>query len=123
MTRAITIRYEGEIVPFVRVGRERWTARATRYAASKDAIAWAVRAAVGGRVTGSEQAGRWAVSMAIKRRKARGDLDNVVKALLDSCQGVLWADDIQVVEIHATIERGAKADTMAMTATPMGAAR
>ena len=115
----ITIRYEGEIVPFVRVGRERRTVRALRYAASKDAVAWAVRAAVGGRVTASEQAGRRAVSMAIQRRKARGDIDNIAKALLDSCQGVLWADDIQVVEIHATIERGAKADVMTMTASPM----
>lgn len=31
----------------------------------------------------------------------RGDLDNVVKALLDACNKVIWKDDRQVKQIHA----------------------
>lgn len=35
-------------------------------------------------------------------RTPRWDLDNVVKAVLDGCNGVLWLDDRQVKEIQAT---------------------
>lgn len=35
------------------------------------------------------------------RPRKSGDLDNVLKALLDSVKGFLWHDDKQVVEIHA----------------------
>jgi Holliday junction resolvase RusA-like endonuclease len=32
------------------------------------------------------------------------DLDNLVKALLDACNGILYHDDSQVIEINATKE-------------------
>lgn len=35
------------------------------------------------------------------RPRKSGDLDNVLKALLDSVKGYLWHDDKQVIEIHA----------------------
>jgi Holliday junction resolvase RusA-like endonuclease len=35
-----------------------------------------------------------------------GDLDNIVKAILDGCNDVVWLDDIQVVEIHAYRRQG-----------------
>lgn len=38
--------------------------------------------------------------------RARADLDNIVKAVLDGCNGILWADDRQVCEIHATKSYG-----------------
>ena len=42
-----------------------------------------------------------AVDISVYRPQRRGDLDNVLKALLDSLNGVLWVDDDQVVELHA----------------------
>ena len=35
-----------------------------------------------------------------------GDLDNIVKAIQDGCNGVVWIDDTQVVEIHAYRRNG-----------------
>lgn len=35
--------------------------------------------------------------------KVRIDLDNAVKVALDSLQGLAFADDAQVVELHATV--------------------
>lgn len=36
----------------------------------------------------------------------RRDLDNMVKLISDACNGLVWADDSQVVEIEARLERG-----------------
>lgn len=35
------------------------------------------------------------------RPAKRGDLDNFLKILIDSLNGILYVDDAQVVEIHA----------------------
>lgn len=35
----------------------------------------------------------------------RADLDNLVKLVLDACNGFAWGDDLQVSEIHATVDR------------------
>ena len=35
-------------------------------------------------------------------RVGRPDLDNLIKILLDSANGIVYVDDAQVVEIHAT---------------------
>ena len=32
----------------------------------------------------------------------RPDLDNVIKAIKDGCNGVIWADDCQCTELHAS---------------------
>lgn len=45
--------------------------------------------------------GAIAVDISVYRPQQRGDLDNVLKALLDSLNGVLWVDDSQIVELHA----------------------
>lgn len=37
-----------------------------------------------------------------RKRKptSRSDIDNMIKAILDSCNGIVFEDDSQVVEIH-----------------------
>jgi len=39
---------------------------------------------------------RFGLSVRVYRSAERGDLDNFIKAALDSCNGVLWVDDSQV---------------------------
>jgi crossover junction endodeoxyribonuclease RusA len=41
------------------------------------------------------------VTLTAYRPRKAGDLDNVLKVVLDSLKGLLWLDDKQVVEIHA----------------------
>lgn len=41
------------------------------------------------------------VTMRFYRARKSGDLDNKIKVLLDSMNGVVYADDGQIVEIHA----------------------
>lgn len=36
-----------------------------------------------------------------------GDIDNLVKAVLDACNGILWLDDSQIVELHCYKHKGA----------------
>lgn len=38
----------------------------------------------------------------------RGDLDNMIKALLDAGNGILWDDDKQVISIEAHVYRDAE---------------
>ncbi len=58
--------------------------------------------------------GRWAldrrysVLVVVQRSAARGDVDNFGKAALDACNGVLWADDRQVFELHVHVLEVAK---------------
>jgi len=51
---------------------------------------------MGYRATGSPVA----VSVWLYRPRRTGDADNALKALLDACNGFLWRDDSQLVEIH-----------------------
>lgn len=45
--------------------------------------------------------GSVAVSLNAYRPRRVGDIDNVLKAVLDSLKGYAWGDDAQVTEIHA----------------------
>ena len=42
-----------------------------------------------------------AITVRIFRAQRSGDLDNKLKVLFDSLQGVIYANDSQIVEIHA----------------------
>jgi crossover junction endodeoxyribonuclease RusA len=42
-----------------------------------------------------------AVIVRVYRQRRSGDLDNKLKCLFDSMNGIAWADDSQIVEIHA----------------------
>ncbi len=37
----------------------------------------------------------------IKRPVTKPDTDNYTKAVLDACNGIIWRDDSQIVDIHA----------------------
>ncbi len=41
------------------------------------------------------------VSLRVYRPRRSGDLDNTMKALLDSLRGICWKDDEQIIEIRA----------------------
>lgn len=46
------------------------------------------------------------LAMAFKRSdRRRVDLDNLCK-IVDAINGVVWEDDHQILELHATLERG-----------------
>ena len=99
----ISMTYTDLVVPYVRVGRERWTQRATRYLASKDALATAIRqaAAAAGHDQPDDES-RFAVGIGVTRRSRRAyDLDNVVKAVMDAANQIVWKDDAQVNQIRA----------------------
>lgn len=37
---------------------------------------------------------------------SRGDIDNLIKHFMDAANGILWVDDRQVVDVHATVADG-----------------
>lgn len=45
--------------------------------------------------------GHFRVDLEVRRLGTQGDLDNIIKSALDACNGIVWIDDVQVVEIHA----------------------
>lgn len=45
--------------------------------------------------------GAIAIHLKFFRPRRAGDLDNLLKATLDSLKGIAWNDDSQVTEIHA----------------------
>ena len=47
------------------------------------------------------QTGDLAVTIAVYRPQRRGDLDNVLKVLLDALIGIAYEDDSQITEINA----------------------
>ena len=42
-----------------------------------------------------------AVNFTVFRPARRGDLDNYTKVMFDALNGLVWLDDLQVVEIHS----------------------
>jgi crossover junction endodeoxyribonuclease RusA len=42
-----------------------------------------------------------AVNFTVFRPSKRGDLDNYIKVMFDALNGLVWLDDMQVVEIHS----------------------
>lgn len=94
---------KGEIKPYVRMTRRgKWTnPQAQEYLASKAAIQMQLKAQMAGR----EPFGREPLSVRlwirVSERLHTKDLDNQIKAVLDACNGIVWADDRWVDAIHA----------------------
>lgn len=49
---------------------------------------------------------KYAVEIIAYRAACRGDADNIAKGALDGCNGVLWKDDGQVMDLRVRIVDG-----------------
>lgn len=58
------------------------------------------------RPTGWPTRARYEVTVRALRAVARGDLDNIVKAVKDACNGVAWVDDARVYKLDAEMFDG-----------------
>lgn len=79
-----------------------------RTTAFENAVAWRARAAMGARKPTTAP-----VSLVCRfeqRTRIRSDLDNLVKSVSDALNGVVWADDSQVIDLRAAVTRGAARD-------------
>jgi Holliday junction resolvase RusA-like endonuclease len=75
-----------------------------RTRAGEEALGWAVKAAKPG--LRPDPDGSFEVNVAFYTATwQRRDLDNMVKLVLDACNGVVWEDDAQVTAIHARVNR------------------
>jgi crossover junction endodeoxyribonuclease RusA len=76
-----------------------WRAFSGRVILSKEARAY--KATVARLCTGTDpHTDRVALFIRVYRPAKRGDVDNILKALLDAMQGHVYMNDSQVVELH-----------------------
>jgi len=100
----------GEIKPYVRMTRRgKWgSPQAQEYLSSKAAIQMQLRAQIQTRtdtedhfpVFGREPL-RVRLWIRVSERLHTKDLDNQIKAVLDACNGIVWADDRWIDDISA----------------------
>lgn len=76
-------------------GARRWTDPRDR--AWRDALRLGAMAA---RPKGWPLSARYTVAIDVFVRRDVGDVDNYAKALLDAAKGVLWDDDVAVIDLH-----------------------
>lgn len=96
----IRVVVEGEVVPCIRIGVERWTDRARRYMGWQDAFRLRLSAAAP-RPLPLWTLGEIEIDVLFFRYRRAGDLDNLVKSVLDAANRVLFKDDRQVSRITA----------------------
>lgn len=72
-----------------------YTPKATLEA--EEHVGWLMKA-TGAQVDASS---RFHVGIVVKSKKAKADLDNILKLILDAGNGVIWNDDSQVVSFTA----------------------
>jgi Holliday junction resolvase RusA-like endonuclease len=105
----VAIEYEGRLVPYTRMTqRSKWGPGAQRYLASREGLQWVM-------VQAMQRRERWertplAVIIQIDGINRRADTDNIVKAVLDAANGIIWDDDrwvdaIQVRRVPAEQDR------------------
>jgi len=96
----------GRPVPAVRMTqRGKWVKfNAQRYLAYKQQIGWEARKAMGHREPLEGPIGVEVTAVISGGRP--GDVDNIAKAILDGCNGVVWEDDRQVVALHVYRQQG-----------------
>lgn len=100
-----------------------WRMARGRLYASSEAKAYKAEVAEAARRAGYRKAGRdpfpkgvpIVVTFAWYRSRRMGDLDNRLKIVMDALNGVLWADDMQIVELHAYRYDAPKAGALHLT--------
>lgn len=93
---AYAFRLNGPIIPYVRMTRRglHVSARAQAYLVSQDALRWQIKGQMGhnGWAMLPERT-PLAVTIHFGYVNRRADLDNLAKAVLDACNGIVWTDD------------------------------
>jgi Holliday junction resolvase RusA-like endonuclease len=91
---------DGEITPYARrTHRGKHSARARRYHASQNRIAWQLKAQMqvhGWPMLPSDEPLEAVLHAHIAKRFSVKDADNLLKATLDAAQGVVFPDDRQI---------------------------
>lgn len=79
-----------------------WRKFQNRMVVSAEAKAYKSEVAVIANASGAQlMTGDVAIQLDVFREAKRGDLDNQLKVIFDSLQGIVYENDNQVVEIHA----------------------
>src|SRR6266853_1331968 len=89
-------------------GRPRFNGHVYTPQETKDAeeyFAWIVRCSYPQLIPNRSHALGVCVAFFTKTRH-RKDLDNLVKLIFDACNGVIWADDMQIIQLSSTVIRG-----------------
>lgn len=105
MTDTIRLVLDCPVVPYTRMTqRGKWVKenrQAQRYLENQHLLSWSMRAALGDLDTpvfGKTK--RLKADYIISGRYGRADLSNLVKAIEDAANGILWYDDRQIDESH-----------------------
>lgn len=91
--RGRTVRKEGKTHTFTPAKTANYEATVRLVASSARPSGWPLRA-------------RYEVTLRALRAVARGDLDNICKAVKDACNGVAWVDDARVYKLDAEMFDG-----------------
>ncbi len=115
--------YESYIVPYVRMTRKGKFVdpRAQRYLASKAEMAYSFKTAMG-REEFDMIPARTPFEVSITLMHTAGhkaDLDNILKAILDAGNGIIYPDDRWCNEIHI-VRHGREFDSMVLKVEVMG---
>lgn len=87
-----------------RLGRGGNTYTPAETRAAEDALGWTLK--LHGFRGEPDEHGQYVVACRFyTRTRRRSDLDNMIKLVLDACNGIVWADDHQVVELAASVRR------------------
>lgn len=95
---------------------------------AQNEIAWLVKIDLQERGLGGDPdpIGRYAVDLRLHELRGNGhqvDIDNVLKLVLDALNGVVWADDRQVVDAHPVmVDREAKSPRTEISIYRLGGA-
>ena len=112
--------YSDYIVPYVRMTRKgaHVVPRAQRYLASKEALAWSLKGQMVQMDTHPiPPKTPFAVLARVEHTAGyRADLDNILKAILDAGNGILYPDDRWADQL-TIIRMGSKRDSLSLTVT------